>query len=72
MENKATYYQNILLRVIDGGSMVGSCAKLYLSDEKKGKQFIVELFEMSKSQSFGDFLGEQLVIDIKQFVLNTS
>ena len=69
MENKPEDYHTILQKIIIKGGLMGSCAKMYINDEELAKQLIYELSEMCKSEYYCAFLGDDLVNDIKGFVL---
>lgn len=71
MENKPTEFHSILERVSIKGGLIGACASIYIHDEKLGKKFIVELSEMCIVEDYRTFLGDKLVRDINEYVLNS-
>jgi len=55
----------ILKRIIPKGGIFGSCAEMYINDEKKAHQFVIECFEQCHNQPMVDYLGE----DLKQCIV---
>jgi hypothetical protein len=59
--------KGILIRIIGKGGLLGACAKMYLNDEEKGKQFINECYEQRHNPSMQEYLGEYLLSDIIKY-----
>ena len=59
--------KGILIRIIGKGGLIGACAKMYLNDEEKGKQFISECYEQRHNPSMQKYLGEYLLSDIIKY-----
>ncbi len=47
--------------------MLGFAAKMYVNDEEKVDQFLIECSKQCHHQSAKDFWGEQLVFDIIKY-----
>ena len=72
MENKKTASHNILEQVIVKGGLMTICAKQYIHDNDLAKQFIIELSEHCHIEEFSSFLGEKLICEIQEFVMDSS
>jgi len=59
--------KNILNRIINRGGLMGAAAKLYINDEEKASQFIMECFEQCHNNSAKKIWGEELVSDIIKY-----
>jgi hypothetical protein len=59
--------QNLLAQIVERGGLLGQCAKMYLNDEVKAKQFVRECFEQRDNPSMQKYLGEKLLSDIIKF-----
>ncbi len=72
MESKKSASHNILEQVIVKGGLMAFCAEMYIHDNELAKQFITELSEYCHIEEFSSFLGERLVCEIQEFVMDSS
>lgn len=52
--------KRILNNIIEKGGLIGTCAKLYLNDNEKEHQFIIECFEQCHNEETKEYWGSEL------------
>lgn len=57
----------ILNDIISKGGLMAACAKIYINDKEKAKEFIIECAEMCDSYVAKKHWGNQLIRDINQY-----
>ncbi len=60
----------ILERIINKGGIIGACAKRYIYNKELADQFILECYYQCYNNSAIQLWGEELIIDIQNFVHN--
>lgn len=64
----ALNYKDLLWKIIDRGGLVATMAAMYLNDEKNADKFLTELSEQFHIQGTVNFLGSDLIDEIKNYL----
>lgn len=63
-----TERKRILNGIIEKGGLFGRCARLYIDDNEKGHQFIIECFEQCHNELTNQYWGSELTNAIIRYV----